>query len=530
MSAPPPDPRRERGLSEAAVLDLREAQHALLQGRFADAEAATARALRLAPAHPELLRLAGVALHLQGRSAQAIPCLRQAAATWPDDALIESNLGVALARTGELDAAAQAFRRSSALEPGVVDTWFNLARALELQDDSAGAEAAYAAVLELEPARHPVRVLRANALGALGRIDEAVAELRTALQAQPDSTAAWISLANLKALRADGSDSAAIARLHADETLDPPRRAALGFALAGVLETEGRHAEAFAQLAAANATRRAAVQWDAAAVTRLIDDILAAFDAPAPPPSASGADIVFFVGMPRSGSTLAEQVLAAHPQVTGGGETNLVAQVLQEESRRRGQRFPHWVAAAGADDWARLGADYLARIASMRGGRGRFTDKTLPNWQVLGAIARMLPGARIVHCVRDPLETCWSCWKHNFASAQHFTYDMDELVAFLRDSERAMRIWKERLPARIHTLVHEELLAAPEDGVRALLEHCALAFDPACLRFHEAGRAVHTTSAAQVRRPLRRDTAVTAAYGALLDPLRQRLAARTPRA
>jgi len=263
------------------------------------------------------------------------------------------------------------------------------------------------------------------------------------------------------------------------------------------------------------------LRWDAAAVSALVDAILAAFAQPPPAaPDARGADVIFLVGLPRSGSTLAEQILAAHPRVAGGGETNLLAKVLQDESTRRGQRFPAWVGMADAADWARLGDDYLARIASLRRAGALFTDKTLPNWQVLGALARMLPGARIVHCVRDPLETCWSCWKHNFGEAQFFAYDFAELAAFHRDSLRAMAHWRTQAPASIHTLVHEALLDAPEAGARALLAHCGLAFDPACLRFHEVERNVHTASAAQVRRPLRRDTAVTAGYGELLDPLR----------
>lgn len=517
----PIDPRRERGLPPAAVTAAREARAALVRGRAADAEAAVARALRLAPAHPELLRLGGVAMAMLGRHQEAIARLRGAAATWPDDALVLANLGAASAQGGDLDAAVQALRRATELDPTAIDPWFNLARAHEMQRDSAGAEAAYAAVLELDPARHAVRVLRANALGVLGRLAEAEAELRTALRAEPRLDAAWVALSNLRALRADGVDSAAIARLYAAPGLDPRRRAALGFALAGVLEAEARNAEAFAVLAEANAMRRADLRWDAGAVRALVDAILAAFDAlPPPPADGAGRGLVFLVGMPRSGSTLVEQILAAHPDVAGGGETELVARLLQEESKRRGQRFPQWVGDAGADDWTRLGADYLARIAPLRGTRAVFTDKTLPNWQLVGAIARMLPGARFVHCVRDPLETCWSCWKHNFGEAQYFAYDLAELVAFHRDSVRAMAHWRARSPAPIHALVHETLLDAPEAGVRELLAHCGLDFDPVCLRFHEAARDVHTASVAQVRRPLRRDTAVTAAYGALLDPLR----------
>lgn len=511
---------RERGLPAAALGLARDAAAAIVEGRAADADRLLGDALRLAPGHAELQRLHGVALNQLGRHADAVALLRGVAERRPHDGLVIANLGSALAQGGDLEAAEQAFRRASELDPCLLDPWLNLARALEMRGDVAGACAAYDAAVEVAPQRTATRILRADALRTLGRLDEAEAELRALLDDAAAAPSAWIGLFNLKAIRPGGSDDAALARVVASGRGTPAQRIALGFARANLLEAEQRHAEAFAAFADANAARRREIRWNASAVSALVDAILAAFAAPPPLQDATGADLVFLVGMPRSGSTLAEQILAAHPDVVGGGETNLVARVLQEESTRRGVRFPQWVGDADARDWRRLGGDYLARVAPMRRAGARFTDKTLPNWQVLGAILRMFPGARIVHCVRDPLETCWSCWKHNFGEAQFFAYDFAELAAFHRDSLRAMAHWRAQAPASIHALVHEALLDAPEAGVRALLAHCGLAFDPACLRFHEVDRNVHTASAAQVRRPLRRDTAVTAGYGALLDPLR----------
>ncbi|HEY6939832.1 tetratricopeptide repeat-containing sulfotransferase family protein [Dokdonella sp.] len=513
------DDGRERGLPATAVRLARAATAAIIEGRAAHAERLLEDALHLAPGHAELQRLRGVALNQLGRSAEAVALLRGVAGQRPHDGLVVANLGSALAQDGDLDAAEQAFRRASELDPGLLDPWLNLARVLELRGDVAGACAAYDAAIEVDPRRAATRILRADALRTLGRLDEAEAELRALLDDEAAAPSAWIGLFNLKAIRAGSGDGAALARAYASGRGTPAQRIALGFAWANALEAEQRHAEAFAVLAEANAARRRDIRWSAPAASALVDAILLAFAAP-PPSDGRGGDLVFLVGMPRSGSTLAEQILAAHPKVAAGGETNLVARVLQEESMRRGIRFPHWVGDATADDWRRLGDGYLARIAPARGEGAAFTDKTLPNWQVLGAILRMFPGARIVHCVRDALETCWSCWKHNFGEGQYFAYDLAELAAFHRDSERAMAHWRAQAPASIHALVHEALLDAPEAAVRALLAHCGLAFDPACLRFHEAGRNVHTTSAAQVRRPLRRDTAVAAGYGALLDPLR----------
>lgn len=160
----------------------------------------------------------------------------------------------------------------------------------------------------------------------------------------------------------------------------------------------------------------------------------------------------------------------------------------------------------------------------MRGGSALFTDKTLTNWQTLGAIRRMLPAARVVHCLREPLETAWSCYKHNFAADQRYSYDIAELAAFHKDCARAMLAWKARHPRWIFEHCYEALIGDAESSVRALLAHCGLDFDPACLRFHETDREVRTASAAQVRSPLRGDTAIAERYGALLDPLRRALA------
>jgi hypothetical protein len=183
------------------------------------------------------------------------------------------------------------------------------------------------------------------------------------------------------------------------------------------------------------------------------------------------------------------------------------------------------VTDATDDDWARLGIEYLARCAEWRDGRPRFTNKTLTNWQTLGAIRRMLPGSHVVHCRRDPLETLWSCYKHHFGEAQFFSYDMDELIAFWRDCERLMGAWTQAWPAWIHEFVHEELLDDAEPCIRRLLVACDLGFDAACLSFHANPRDVRTSSASQVRQPLRRDLAVTRHYGARLDSLRRSIAA-----
>jgi len=516
---------RLQGLTPRVQRLARRIQHWIQQGEHEHALPLLDEAMTEFPKHPELLRLCGLIEQREGRLVPAIALFSSAARSWPHDGLVESNLGAALAQSGNIEAALRSFERATELDPTLIDAWFNLGSALEMRGDATGAHAAFTAVLELNPRHQPARILRAEALKTLGQIAEAESELRAVLREEPGAVSAWVALVNLKSLRTDAHDRAAIEKLYSSSALSPVHRIDLGFAYASVLEAEGNYVQAFAVFTAANAAKRGTLRWDAGAVSALVDDILAAFATAETASSGAerGGDIVFLVGMPRSGSTLGEQILAAHPAVAGGGETGLVAQVLQTESKRRGARFPYWVAQATDADWARLGDDYLARIASLRKTSALFTDKTLTNWQTLGAIRRMLPAARIVHCLRDPLEAAWSCYKHNFATDQRYSYDVAELAAFHKDCARAMVAWKARHPGWIYEHRYEELIGDAESSVRALLAHCGLDFNPACLRFHEADREVRTASAAQVRRPLRNDSAVAQRYGELLDPFRSAL-------
>jgi len=210
--------------------------------------------------------------------------------------------------------------------------------------------------------------------------------------------------------------------------------------------------------------------------------------------------------------------------IDGAGELQDLPAVLHAESARRGREFPKWVADTKPADWRRLGVEYLQRTARWRERRPRFTDKSPDNWRFIGAVMHMLPGARVVICQRDPVETCLACFRQMFVrGGQAFSYDLDDLAAYWRDFDRAARHWQTTYPDRVHMQSFEALVAHPEAQIRALLEFCGLAFDPACLKFHETQRNVATASAAQVREPLRRNGARAPAYGALLSPLRAAL-------
>ena len=301
-------------------------------------------------------------------------------------------------------------------------------------------------------------------------------------------------------------------------------RIAMGHALGKLEEDRKRYPQAHAAFVAANALQRRLTPWSVQAFTGYIEQVLAMTrELPSPIDPELGREVMFVVGMPRSGSTLFEQILAAHPDVEGAGELPDLGNVIQRESRRRQKPFPAWIPDATAGDWHRLGLEYLDLTKRWRAAKPRFVDKMPENWKLAGVLRAMLPGATVIETRRDPLETAWSCFKQQFYNQPHFACDAGDIAAHLHGCERAMDAWRAQAPDRIHLHRYEDLLADPDAGIRALLADCGLPFDPACLTFHASKRSVRTASAAQVRQPLRGDTARAALYGALLDPFRRAL-------
>ena len=514
------------GLSPEARAELRQANQHLMRGELERAESLLRAVLATNADHAETLRLFAVVSHLRGRKTDAVAAIRRALKQRPGDALVHNTLGTVLRESGDVAGATSAFRRACELQPDLASAWFNLGMILQAQADVRQAQAAYARAIEAQPGYAMAHVANGNALKALGRTDEAVAEFRTALAIEPRAVHAWAGLAEIKTIALDKDDVAALQRLQADSGLNDEDRAMAGFALARGLEDQKRYPEAFQVLGEANAAMRRLSPWDAAAHSRGIDSIVAAFaKAPAPAPDPTlGSEVIFAVSLPRAGSTLAEQILAAHPDVEGAGELNDLAVIVQEESVRRGEAYPGWIAKATPADWERLGKTYLERTQRWRSAHRMHVDKALFNWPFLGAAAAMLPGARIVNCRRDPIETCWSCYKQRFVRGQQvFSYSLEDLGAYWVDYDRLMYFWHARYPGRIYELVYEDLLADAEPQIRKLLDFCGLPFAASCLRFHQSERVVRTASAAQVRQPLRNDTAKAQNYGVLLAPLRRAL-------
>jgi len=521
-AALPSDNQRLAGLPEPVVQKLQAAARAIRDGQAPLAEKLLKESLTAAPGHPETLRLLGIHLTRAGRPQEGLAALRDALAQWPDDALLHSDLGSALRAGGDLDGALASWRRACELQPEYAMGWFNLGRNLQLRGESTQAVAALQRAREISPELWPAAVLLGDALVHLGRFDEAAQSYRSVLQAHPANGDAWRGLANIKTHPLSAQDRAQMQAALAQDGVADAERIAIGHALGKSFEDAGEYEPAFEAIANANARQAKATPWRAEAFHAEMDAVLEGCKMlPRPKDPHFGAEAIFIVGMPRSGSTLVEQILAAHPQVEGASELGDLDDVIRAECSRRRQGLLQWLRAASAADWQRLGADYLQRTARWRTQRPRHTDKMPENWRYAGLLRAMLPGAKIIDARRDRVETGWSCFKQQFYAQPHFANTLEDIAAYMRDCEQAMDAWRAQDPARIRLQQYEALVAEPEAQIRELLEFCGLPFDAACLQFHTAGRSVRTASAAQVRQPLQSGTARADRYGARLDPLRR---------
>ncbi|HRQ63989.1 MAG TPA: sulfotransferase [Xanthomonadaceae bacterium] len=515
---------RLRGLDGRVRGILVEVSRAYAVGRHDQARAHWLAADRLASGHPELARWSALLDLADGAPAEAESSLRRALDARPEDGELMRLLGEALAAQSRYDEAAAML----ALAFRCIDDaagFFELGKACDRLGFHQQALEAVEACLALSPGSSKAGLLRARCLVLLGRSSEAATECRRLIGAPSKASArAWFMLLDMKT---ESLHAEEIRQLESEQrrATDPDDRVLLAFALGQAYELYGEYELALRTLQDANRLAAVTRPWDRVAFRNQCRAVADAFQEVACSSDAmQGAEVVFLVGMPRSGSTLFEQVLSAHPGVEAASELPNLARVLQIESRKRGQALPNWAPRASAADWARLGRDYLQATARWRQVRAVSTDKMPSNWLLAGAAMAMLPNARFIECERDPIDTCWSCYRQLFAPGQaDYTYDFADLAAHWKDLRRLGQLWADRNPGRYRRFQYETLVERPQDTVRELLEFCGLPFDPGCLKPHLASRAVRTASAAQVRQPLARRTPPRVAYGALLDPLRERL-------
>jgi len=501
---------------------LLRAALALRQNRLDEAEPLLKAHLRADPFDVAAIRMLAELAARIGRMGDAETLLRRTLALAPDFSAARVNLATVLYRSNR---AAEALAELDRLDVEREEGNTNLrAAVLNRLGEFESALALYEAMLARFPGHARVWMSCGHVLKTVGRLSDAVAAYRRAVALEPGFGEAWWSLANLKTVKLDAEDRAAMEQALARGDLAPEDRFHMEFASAKAWEDAGDPARAFAAYSAANAHRRALIHYDAAETTRRVDRMIASFDAAffaQGPRGCEAPDPIFIVGLPRAGSTLVEQILASHSQVEAIAELPDIPALWGDLGAD-----PHAALATLSPSQAQaIGQDYLRRVSPQRKtDRPFFIDKLPNNWLYAGFIKTILPNARIIDVRRHPLSAGVANFRQHFARGQHFAYDLADLGHYYRDYVRLMAHLDTALPGAIHRIGYEALVEDSEGQIRALLTALGLPFEEACLHFHQTQRPVRTPSSEQVRSPIyRQGTENWQAWDPWLGPLREAL-------
>jgi tetratricopeptide (TPR) repeat protein len=417
-------------------------------------------------------------------------------------------LAQALAALGRLAAAEAAARRLVKLEPDNAQSWITIASVSTRLLRNEEALEAYEEAARLQPEEIRLRMSIGHIHKTLGRRSESEAAYKAALTMDPAHGDAYWSLADLKNYSFSDAEIAAMQSLLTNDSIDRSNTARVHFALGKAFEQREQYADAFAHYARGNSLRRVDAPFDIVHFERRTARIREFFDAAFFARSAGSGDPdpapIFIVGLPRSGSTLVEQILASHSQVEGTMELPNIISITHQFDDMAASRdgYPETVGTAPVGLLAALGSRYLEETAPLRSGRKHFTDKLPNNFSHVGLIHAILPQATIIDARRHPMDCCFSTFKQHFAEGQTFSYDLDDLGRYYRCYLSLMDHWDVVLPGKVLRVQYEDLVRDPEMNIRRLLDHCRLPFEGGCLDFHQTRRSVRTASAEQVRQPI----------------------------
>ncbi|MCC7411939.1 MAG: sulfotransferase [Gammaproteobacteria bacterium] len=480
------------------------------EGRLEEAERIYRDVLRGDPDNVDALRLLALLARKAGAADDAERLLRRALDITPDFVAAAVELGGVLKDQGRFDEAIACLEGAVASEPEDVQAWFHLGATLGPAGRNERAVDAYRRALALQPEHAGALLGLGHQLKTLGRYAEAVAAYRACARLRPDNGEVYWSLANLKTYRFEPAEIEAMQACVEDPDLSEEARIHFCFALGKACDDRREFDRAFAHYERGNAAQRMQVVYDPVQTELVNDRIIEVFDAalfaerhgfghPDPAP-------IFIVGMPRSGSTLIEQILASHSQVEGTSELPDLGRLATTVRARGadGAVYPEAVRDLDAGRCADLGREYIERTAYHRGGRAFFIDKNPNNFATIGFLYLILPQAKIIDARRNPLDACVGCFRQLFARGQAFTYDLLELGEYHLQYLRLMAHWDVVLPDRVLRVDYEDMVEDLDAQVRRILAYCGLPWEDRCLEYYRTERAVRTASSEQVRQPVYR--------------------------
>lgn len=448
------------------------------------------------------------ALRDLGRRPEAMARYRLALALDPCFAEAYHYLGAMYLEQDRKTDAIAVLRKAVALKPNYLEARITLANALDNEGLLEEAKDVYRGIISDEPKSGAAHNNLANILKSQGDIDEVITHYEQALELNPRNVQAYYNLSRAKTAESDDAEIERMETMLGRQDLSEPEQVNIHFALGKMFDDLGRYDEAFPHFETGNELDNRTAAFDPRIHGILIDRLKRIFNKQfLSRRQGFGSESkrpIIIVGMPRSGTTLTEQVLASHPEVFGAGELSQVSHLVNAISAEvsGSPAYPESATDLDAVTACRLGDSYVTYVDRLSDGAAKVTDKMPANFMHLGFIHMFLPEAKIIHCSRDPMDTCLSCYFQHFTQPMPFSTAQESLGAYYRGYVEIMDHWREVLSTDIFEVEYEEMVGDHEGLCKRLVEFCDLEWDDACLQFHETERTVKTASSWQVRQPL----------------------------
>ena len=484
------------------------------------------KAIEINPGHHGAYNGLGNALAFQAEMGKAVAAYRKAIEINPKHKYAYNGLGNVLSDMGDIDEAIASYRKATEIDPGHKEAYNGLGNALSNMGEIENAIAAYRKVIEIDPLHKKACKGLANALSDYGEIDEAIAAYRISIEINPEHTEAYRSLSKNKKFSEYDDDIRAMEILYGNKNYSDEQKMHLAFGLGKAYEDLGDYEKSMDFILQATRLKRASIDYSISEEEELFSNIKATFSSDffsnLEGTGSQDRTPIFILGMPRSGTSLVEQILASHPDVFGAGELNDLSVLTHNiSSVESASNFPAGIVDLDSEALDDLGKQYVERIRKHSESSKYITDKMPHNFLYIGLIRVILPNARVINCTRDPMDNCLSLFKNYFNAAQNYSYDLAELGQYYNLYIDLMQHWRDTLGDFVYDLSYEQLVTDQENMSRQLLDYCHLPWDDACLDFHKTRRRVKTASNAQVRRPIYKDSVkLWERYDKQLEPLR----------
>lgn len=485
---------------------LHEGSKMLSAGKALEARYAFSEAVRVDSKNAQAFHGLGFTYLLQNKLQDAIICFEESLLRDPQQLDVYHNLATAWRNSGMASDAVKVFKRALKRFPTSAGTYVLLGHTFFASGQLQEAEAAFKKAVMLQGDHAEAHYNLAVVYHVTGERDQKIKSLKEAIRSRPNYAMAHHMLAESQTITKRGPYLEIMERFYASPEITQEDKIILAFALGKAHDDLKDYGRAFTYFKEGNELKRSTFQFD---IHRLVNDLSATANVMDKEWMMRRRDFgsrddtpIFVLGLPRSGTTLVEQILSSHPKVHGAGELNLIPREILSLEKDRGNTFPYVLENFTGEDVQRMGNWYLAALKGYSGA-AHIVDKLPGNFLYVGLIKAMFPKAKIIHCKRRAMDNGVSLFKHFFGETLTYAYDLYETGRFIHAYQKLMQHWENILPeGSMHTVTYEALVQNPEAEIRSLIAHCNLKWDAACLQFHTNPRPVHTTSADQVRMPI----------------------------